>query len=319
MAGLVAGIDLGGTKIQTVAVKNQRVVGSHRCPTPRAGADAVLEAMVESVKLSVGEATRQPAGLVAVGVGTPGKIDESDHSVSGAANVPGFDPGPVALAAELASALGGVEVKVENDVRVATLGEWKRGAGRPFRDILGVFVGTGVGGGLVLDGHLRVGHGAAGEIGHTFVKEGGRRCSCGARGHLEAYAGRGRIEATARRWQTKGHRTRLFQIMRKRGRDSVTSGVIAAALADRDPVVVRLIDQAVWALALALANAANLLDLEAIIIGGGLGDRLGQPFVDRIAKAARPLLYVPERAPAFLPTELGDLSGAVGAAVLAGG
>jgi glucokinase len=75
----------------------------------------------------------------------------------------------------------------------------------------------------------------------------------------------------------------------------------------------------VWALGLALANAQNLLDVEAIIVGGGLGDRLGTPFVHRVQEAARPHLHVPERPPVFLPTELGDLSGAVGAAVLAGG
>jgi glucokinase len=99
----------------------------------------------------------------------------------------------------------------------------------------------------------------------------------------------------------------------------VTSGVIAEALAEHDHVAVELIDDAVWALGIALANAANLLDLEAVIIGGGLGDRLGKPFVDRVAEAAAPRLHVPERPPTFLPTELGDLSGAVGAAVLAGG
>jgi glucokinase len=81
----------------------------------------------------------------------------------------------------------------------------------------------------------------------------------------------------------------------------------------------QLIDEAVWALGIALASAQNLLDLEAIIVGGGLGDRLGPPFVERIAKGMHPHLFVDENPPAMLPTELGDLSGAVGAAVLAGG
>jgi glucokinase len=94
--------------------------------------------------------------------------------------------------------------------------------------------------------------------------------------------------------------------------------VIAKALAKHDPVVVQLVDQAVWALGIALANAQNLLDLEAIVIGGGLGDRLGRPFVDRVAEAMHPRLHVPERPPKLLSTELGDLGGAVGGAVLAG-
>ena len=107
--------------------------------------------------------------------------------------------------------------------------------------------------------------------------------------------------------------------MERKGRDRLTSGVIAEALAEHDQVAIELIDEVVWALGIALANAANLLDLEAVIIGGGLGDRLGKPFVDRVAEAAAPRLHVPERPPTFLTTELGDLSGAVGAAVLAGG
>jgi glucokinase len=201
-------------------------------------------------------------------------------------------------------------------VRVALLGEWKRGAGRPFSSLLGVFVGTGVGGGIVLDGELREGRGACGEIGHTLVKEGGRRCGCGLRGHLEAYAGRGRIEATARRHQARGRRTRLFDIMAAKGRDRVTSGVIAEALDHHDSLTQELIYQAVWALGIAISNAQNLLDVEAVIIGGGLGDRLGAPFRDRVEATTRPLLHISARPPRFLSTELGDLSGAVGAAVL---
>ncbi len=146
---------------------------------------------------------------------------------------------------------------VDNDVRVAVLGEFRRGAGRPYRNLLGVFVGTGVGGGLVLGGRLREGRGAAGEIGHTVVKDGGRRCSCGRRGHLEAYAGRGSMERTARRWQARGRRTVLFEVMEEKGRDRLTSGVIAAALKEGDPMATRLVDQAVWALGLGLASAQN--------------------------------------------------------------
>src|ERR1700716_1751810 len=122
MARLVAGVDLGGTKIQTVVVKNRAVVGRNRIPTPQTGADDVLAGIAESVKASRVDAGASPADLVAVGVGTPGAIDEAAGSVSHAANVPGFDPGPVPLAQSLRESLGGPEVKVENDVRVAVLG-----------------------------------------------------------------------------------------------------------------------------------------------------------------------------------------------------
>jgi glucokinase len=319
MSRLTAGVDLGGTKIQTVLLGGHRVLGSSRVPTPQSGADAVVAAIIDSVKASIAAAGASTAKLAAVGIGSPGTIDESAGMVANSPNVPGFETDPVPLGPEVSRALGDVEVKLDNDVRVAVLGEWKRGAGRPYQDLLGVFVGTGVGGGLVLSGALREGRGAAGEIGHTTVKDGGRLCGCGRRGCLEAYAGRAQMEATARRWQERGRSTKLFDLMRHRGRDRVTSGVIADALAHHDEVTIQLVDQAVWALGLALSNAQNLLDLEAIIVGGGLGDRLGPPFVSRVEEASAPHLHVPERPPKFLPTELGDLSGAVGAAVLAGG
>ena len=319
MPRLTAGVDLGGTKIQTVLLRSQEVVGSSRILTPQSGADAVLAAIVDSIKASIAAAGARTANLGAVGIGCPGTIDAEAGSVGHSPNVPGFTTDPVPLGPEVSRALGSVEVKIDNDVRVAVLGEWKRGAGRPYQDLLGVFVGTGVGGGLILAGELREGQGAAGEIGHTIVKDGGRRCGCGKRGCLEAYAGRARIEATARMWQRRGRQTKLFEIMRRRGRDRVTSGTIADALQRRDEVTVELIDRAVWALGISLANAQNLLDLEAIIVGGGLGDRLGQPFVKRVEERATRHLHVPERPPRFLGTELGDLSGAVGAAVLAGG
>ncbi|HYW25773.1 MAG TPA: ROK family protein [Terriglobales bacterium] len=316
---LTAGVDLGGTKIQTVVMRGQKVVGSARRETPGTGADAVIATMVDSLKASIAAAGIRTADLAAVGIGSPGTIDLDAGTVGNSPNVHGFETGPVAVGPAVSRALGGVSVRIDNDVRTAVYGEWKCGAGRPYRDLLGVFVGTGVGGGLVLDGELREGHGAAGEIGHTIVKDQGRRCGCGKRGCLEAYAGRQRMEVTARRWQdARGRSTELFRIMRRRGRDRVTSGTIAVALEIGDEVTIRLIDRAVWALGLALANAQNLLDLQAIIVGGGLGDRLGEPFVHRVQAAATPRLHVPERPPVFLPTELGDLGGAVGAAVLAG-
>ena len=196
------------------------------------------------------------------------------------------------------------------------MGEFRRGAGRSYRNFLGVFVGTGVGGGLVLEGALRHGGGNAGEIGHTTVKPGGRRCGCTRLGCLEAYAGRQSIEQTARRRVDKGQKTKLFEIMERKGRDRVTSSVIADALEQKDRLTIELIDEAVDALGLALANTQNLLDLEAIIVGGGLGDRLGDPFVRRVEQAMVANLRFPDHPPVVLGTELGDLSGAVGATVL---
>lgn len=320
MGELTVGVDVGGTKIQSVIGRSENIVGQHRLETPQSGADDVAAAIVEAATKALAEADAEPTDVRALGLGVPGAIDTDAGTVSSSPNLPGFqDPDPVPLAEMVSSGLGGVPVKLDNDVRVGILGEWKRGAGRGYRHLLGVWVGTGVGGGLVLDGELFQGRGAAGEIGHTIVKPGGRVCGCGRVGHLEAYAGRASMEAEARRRVKKGHKTDLFDIMKKKGRSRLSSGVWASALEHHDKMARDLIDDAVEALATGIASAQNLLALEAIVIGGGLGDRLGAPFVERIEQGMKPLLFVPDAAPKMLATEFGDLSGAVGASVLAGG
>jgi glucokinase len=317
LVAVVAGVDLGGTKIQVAIVRNRRVMAEPRVATPQVGkGEQVVAAIVDAIDegLKSADATRDDLG--GVGIGSPGVISE-DGTVRGAANVPGFES-KFALGPELSKALDGVSVSVDNDVRVASVGEHKRGAGRPFRDLLVVAVGTGVGGGLILGNRLRRGRGAAGEIGHTVVKDGGRQCGCGRFGCLEAYAGRRSIEAAARRRLERGEKTTLFEIMKHKGRDRVTSGVIAKALEEGDRVTTHLVDEAVWALGVALGSAQNLLDLEAIVLAGGLADRLGDPFTARVREAIAPHVFATYE-PQVVSSELGDLSGAVGAAILAGG
>lgn len=320
MGTITVGVDVGGTKIQSAAMRAKKVVGSARMATPLTGAEDVSEAIGDAVTKALADAGAQLSDLTAVGIGAPGTIDPEAGTVSSSPNLPGFQGlEAVPLGAMVSQALGGVPVKLDNDVRVAILGEWNRGAGRGYRHLLGVWVGTGVGGGLVLDGALYEGQGAAGEIGHMIVKPGGRVCSDGRRGHLEAYAGRGQMEAHARHLVKEGHKTELFDIMERKGRTRLSSGVWAAALEKKDKMAVELVDDAVRALAVALASVQNLLALEAIVIGGGLGDRLAPPFVERIREEMQPLLFVPDHPPTLLSSEFGDLAGAVGAAVLAGG
>jgi glucokinase len=320
MGSITLGVDIGGTKIQAAAVRDERVIGTFRVPTPITGAEDLVAALLECVRGTLVDAGAASGDLARVGFGVPGTIDTAAGTVANSPNLPGFEAStPVPLGATLSAALGGIPVTLGNDVSVAVLGEHRRGAGREYRDLLGVWVGTGVGGGLILGGEPFEGRGAAGEIGHTMVKPGGRVCSCGRRGHLEAYAGRGRMEARARELHAKGRRTILFRLQVRRGKPRVSSGVWLEAVEKGDRIATQLLDDAVWALGVALASIQNLLDLEAIVVGGGLADRLGGPFLSRLADGMRPQLFVPERPPALLGSELRDLSGAVGAAVLAGG
>lgn len=316
---VTVGVDLGGTKIQTVVLRDEEVVGSARVLTPQTGDPAdVIEAIVGTIRASLEGAGASQSDLRGIGIGTPGEVYAKAGAVLLAANVPGFSD-RVELGPLVSKALGRKKVRIGNDVSLGVLGEYQRGAGRPYENLLGVWVGTGVGGGLILDGELHDGRGAGGEIGHVVVQPGGLRCSCGRRGCLEAYAGRASMERRARRLVKRGQKTTLFRIMKERGRERLSSGVYARALAKGDRMTKKLIDDAAWALGIGLASAQNLLDLEAIIVGGGLGDRLGQPFVDQVVEQMAPHLFVSHNPPVVLRTELGDLSGAVGAAVLVGG
>jgi glucokinase len=310
----LAGIDLGGTKIEAVVVDSRhRVLGSARMPTPTSGGPPdVAAAMALAVKEACQADGIEANALQAIGVGSPGIVDAMEGTVSSARNLPNwegtFELGP-ALSAEL-----GTPVFLGNDVQVATDAEFRLGAGKPYKSLVGVFWGTGVGGGLVIAGKPWVGRGGAGEIGHTVVKLGGRRCGCGRYGCLEAYAGRASMEARARKLVKRGRKTELFDLMEKHGRPRLTSGIWARALDGEDKLATELIDEAVEALGAGIASAINLLDVEAVIIGGGLGVRFGQPYAERIEAAMQPHLF--NAWPDVHVAALGDLGGALGAALL---
>jgi glucokinase len=311
-----AGVDLGATKIQAVVVgPDHAVVGQARHATPtEGGPPAVAAAIAGAVEEAASSAGVAVDELDGVGVGSPGAVDQDTGTVEHARNLPDWEE-PFPLAVTLADALD-APIRIDNDVQVAVLGELELGAGRPYSSFLGVWWGTGVGGGIVLDRRLWRGRDAAGEIGHVVVKRGGARCPCGRRGCLEAYAGRGAMEGRARELEHRGRKTVLFELMEKRGRTRITSGVWAAALHHDDRMATTLIDRAVTALGAGIASAVNLLDVEAVVIGGGLGTRLGEPYVQRIAEAMQPHLFVDDRPPAMLRAELGDLGGAIGASLL---
>jgi glucokinase len=316
VADLRGGIDLGGTKIQTAIVDGRgEVFGQARRPTPISGGPQdVAEAMAAALREAAKEAGVETNALAGVGVGSPGDADEKTGVVSSARNLPGWE-GSFPLAEALQQALGS-EVKVGNDVQVATEAEFHLGAGQEFQSLIGVFWGTGVGGGLVLDGKPWLGRGAAGEVGHIVVKRDGAKCPCGRRGCLEAYAGRLAMEAEARRQHEEGHKTDLFHLMEKHDKPRLTSGIWERALDHGDHLAEKLIERAVEALGTGVASAVNLLDPEAVIIGGGLGVRFGERLMDPLMEEMDKHLFLNERPPAVRVASLGDLGGAVGASLL---
>jgi glucokinase len=315
-AELRGGIDLGGTKIQTAIVDaGGAVSGEARQPTPTSGGPpGVARAMEDAMREAASAAGVKPEDLTGIGVGSPGDADGKTGVVSGARNLPDWE-GSFPLGETLSKALG-TEVRVGNDVQVATEAEFELGAAREFSSLIGVFWGTGVGGGLVLDGKPWLGRGAAGEIGHMVVKRGGAKCPCERKGCMEAYAGRAAMEAEAKRQHEEGVKTDLFKLMHKHEKPRLTSGIWERALDHGDHLTEKLLARAIEALGTGIASAVNLLDVEAVVIGGGLGVRFGERFMEPLTKEMGKHLFVDERPPAVRVASLGDLGGAIGASLL---
>lgn len=314
------GLDLGGTKIQAIVLDDTNaVVGQARTVTPRAGGPPAIVAELAAVmRTACDDAGVNVADLGGVGIGAPGAVDAEAGTLSRSGNLDGWRDATVPVCDLLAAELGGsVDVFLGNDVSVAVQAEVALGAARDVASALGVFWGTGVGGAVIFDGVEWAGRGAAGEIGHMVVKSGGRQCPCGRRGCMEAYAGRGAMQKRAHHLHhDRGRKTILFHLMHEKGKPVLTSSVWAKALEKSDGLAHELIDEAVEAIATATASAVNLLDLERVVLGGGLGLRLGEEYRARIEQAMLPHLFKDADPPPMVLAELGDYGGAIGAARL---
>lgn len=305
------GIDLGGTNMQIGVVdKTAVVLGRSRKKTNAdQGKDRVIERLVEGVQEACTEAGITPAQLGGLGIGAPGAVDPALGTVLEAVNLRWND---VALAKILKSKLG-IPVYVENDVNVAVYGEWKHGAGRGVADILGIWLGTGVGGGLVLNNALYGGaFFTAGEIGHTTLFPGN---PLGSRS-LEHNCSRTAVADRLVRLIRANHPSSLAPVVMEEGQ--IKSKAIAQAYRDGDELTVRVIEETAFFVAVAAANVVTLLSLPRVILGGGLTEAIGRPFVSLVKKHVRELAF-PDRCKAVdvIASELEDDAGLVGAAMLA--
>ena len=302
----LAGVDVGGTNIGVGQVDDDHQVQDRvKEPTPTS-----VNELIDTVARLVGELD----DLAGVGVGIPGIID-GDRVVQ-APNLQGWDA-DTDVAAELSQVLD-LPVFLVNDAQCGLLGEWVAGAGAGSAFCFGVWLGTGVGAGLVLDGRSYDGAaGGSGEFGHVVVRPGGARCGCGRRGCIEAYAGRRMMTESAKAMVAAGRSTSLFDIQATKGKDKATSSVWADALDDGDAVATEIFDDAIVVLGIGVANVLNLLDVDRVIIGGGMAEKMGQPLADRIAEAARGHVVRPLSKGQVVAAALGDDSGIVGAAAVA--
>ncbi|HEY53734.1 MAG TPA: ROK family protein [Caldilineae bacterium] len=316
----VIGIDVGGTKILAAVVdEHGRILGrSKRKTIPRkareSGPDLVVERMAKTVQEAIQKANISPSEIAAVGASAPGPVDITIGRVFGAVNIPGwgraYDLGPAL------SRLLDMPVVVDNDVNLGTLGEATFGAARGIDDVLGVFVGTGIGGGVILDGKVRRGfRWGAGEIGHMLM-------SCeGKHADVEALASRGAISRRLRQAVEAGESPLLADILRRRGDDRITSGVIRQALEAGDLTTRQIVASAQDVLGLHIASMVNLLDPQCIVLGGGLVESLGEAFIGPVRETAYANFFLQQDAHQvqIVQAALGDDAVVLGAAVLAGG
>ena len=302
------GIDLGGTKIMAVLVEDGVVISKVKKSTPKVGTPSDVLDAVASALAKVDPDTRARA----IGVGVPGPVRPGTGVLPVARNLPGWDH-DVDVAAGLSDRCGGRVVRVDNDVNVGTLAEVRLGAGMGIDNVLGVFMGTGVGAGLVLDGVLRQGpRGLAGELGHTYVAFrdfGGEGIG---RGEVEDYAGRRMMEVRARARHRAGESTVLVDLV---GDSRMKSSTWEKALAASDAVAESIIDEATDAMATSIASALALVDLELVILGGGMAGRLGEPFRASLEERIKERAFAGSAAP-VRAASLGDVGGALGAALL---
>ncbi len=315
---VLVGIDMGGTSLRALVVNaRNEILSVQKEPTNVAqksdGLIRDLAGMTEDVIRAAGLRKSQ---LRAVSIGAPGAVDPERGVVYHAPNL-GWDVVPLG---ENLKKLLRVPVFVENDVNVGVAGEHALGAGQGAQDLVGVFVGTGIGGGIIFRGELYLGtRGAAAEVGHTIVQVDGPRCGCGNRGCIEALASRTAMERDVRAAIRAGEKSCVLKLMEERGKDRMTSNIIQRALKKNDPVMRRVMKRAQYFLGMAVANVVNLLDPECVVMGGGIAERLGEDFVGPIRKTAYENFlrrHDAERV-RIVPGALGDNAGPLGAVVLA--
>ncbi len=311
------GVDLGGTNIEAAAVRSGEVLARKKKKTrPEKGVDGVIGRIEKAVRGVMEKMEATPADFAGLCIGAPGAVEPTTGIVRAAPNLDWKD---VPLGPELRERLG-LPVVVENDVNIGLLGEYVYGAGRGALDMVGIWVGTGIGGGLIVNGQLVNGwRGAAGEIGHMVVQPRGRRCGCGRRGCVEAYASKTAMMAMIEEAMDRGRKSAVPDIMADKDKRRLTSSVIEAALEAEDEPMREAVETAQFYLGLLTANLVNVLDPQVIVFGGGLVERLGRSFVEPVARTARQY-YLQQRDAErirIVPSALGDDAGPVGAAVVA--
>ena len=311
------GVDLGGTKILTGVFDSKfELKGTSKLSTKAGrGVDAVIERIARGVKEAVDECDLSLSQVRGIGIGAPGAVDTETGKVIFAPNLPGWKDVP--LKKELEKILD-VPVFLGNDCNVCTLGVFDQEFKAKPKHLVGIFIGTGIGGGLVVNGDLYCGHNlTAGEIGHMVIEVNGPKCGCGNRGCLEALASRTAIFRKIESAVKDGQETLLTDMLGKDLKD-MRSGDLRKAIRRGDKFVAKVIEEAAEFSGIGVANLINILNPEIVVVGGGLIEALQDEMMPTIVKTAKDHVMPGTMSGIEIKaSKLGDNAGITGAAVLA--
>jgi glucokinase len=273
-----AGIDLGGTKIYSVIIDEKgTILGRAKVKTKhKLGFDSVIERIVKCYRAALENSSVKDTNVAAIGMGVPSAVNIEKGIMLFA---PNLDWKNVPLAQIINEKLG-KPVFIENDVNIGTFGEYINGVAGKYRFIYGIFMGTGVGGGYIVDGNIIRGPNfTAGEIGHMKIKMGGSRCGCGSRGCLESIAGKVGIIKYMKKLVDKEKEKTLMQKLNPDWRNGIGSSDIKTCLEKNDKVVEKALVRSAHAVGLAISNLINAIGIEAVILGGGVIEEIGDELV----------------------------------------
>jgi glucokinase len=312
----VVGVDLGGTKILAgVFDAKLQPLGATKFSTKsQRGPDAVLERVARCVMDAIDECDLDRKQIRGVGIGAPGVVDPEHGEVIFAPNLEWKDVGLVkALEKQI-----DLPVFLENDCHVCMLGVYEQELKSKPRNVIGIFVGTGIGGGLIINGELFTGsHHTAGELGHMVLDVNGPKCSCGNKGCFEVLASRLAIFRAIQAAIKNGAKSELTEMLGDDLKD-LRSGDIRKAIRRGDKVVEKIVEDAAEYIGIAAANLINLLNPEVVVLGGGVMEALSDEMMPTIMKSAKahvmPGLF---KNVEIIASKLGDNAGITGAAVLA--
>lgn len=313
---LFVGVDLGGTKILAgVFDASLSLLGAHKMSTkPQRGVEGVVERILRCLEDAVDECDFKMSQVKAIGVGAPGAVDAEKGMVLFAPNLVWKDVPLI----ELLHRHTQIPIVLENDCTLSMTGVYEVELKSKPQNVVGVFVGTGIGGGIIIDGELyRGATRCAGEVGHMVLDVDGPKCGCGNRGCLEALASRGALFRRIRQAVKEGQSTLLTEMLGK-DLDDMRSGDLRKAIRRGDKFVQGVVQEASEFLGIAVANLANILGPEVIVLGGGVVEALSEEMLPVIQRVAREhAMPGALRGVTILASRLADYAGVTGGAVLA--